>query len=52
MGYKGAAAVVGVYRPRRPQKRGRYGKRKFTIEPALGIITQVLGFQQFLLRGS
>jgi len=28
-----------------------YGKRKSTVEPVFGIIKQVLGFRQFLLRG-
>ena len=29
-----------------------YGARKFTVEPVLGIITEVLGFRQFSLRGA
>lgn len=29
-----------------------YGARKFTVEPVLGIITAVLGFRQFSLRGT
>ncbi len=28
-----------------------YKKRKNTVEPVFGIIKQVLGFRQFLLRG-
>ncbi len=28
-----------------------YGARKYTVEPVLGIITEVLGFRQFSLRG-
>ncbi len=28
-----------------------YKKRKSTVEPVFGIIKQVLGFRQFLLRG-
>ena len=28
-----------------------YGKRKSTIEPAFGLIKQVQGFRQFLMRG-
>ncbi len=28
-----------------------YKKRKTTVEPVFGIIKQVLGFRQFLLRG-
>jgi len=27
------------------------GRNKFTVEPVLGIITEVLGFRQFSLRG-
>jgi IS5 family transposase len=33
------------------QGRALYGKRKCTVEPVLGIIKQVMGFRQFLLRG-
>jgi len=29
-----------------------YGARKHTVEPVLGIITEVLGFRQFSLRGA
>jgi len=29
-----------------------YGARKYTVEPVLGIITEVLGFRQFSLRGA
>ncbi|MDH4318869.1 MAG: transposase, partial [Desulfobulbaceae bacterium] len=34
-------------------KEGRelYAKRKCTVEPVFGIIKQVMGFRQFLLRG-
>lgn len=28
-----------------------YARRKFTVETVFGIIKQVLGFRQFLLRG-
>ena len=28
-----------------------YGRRKCTVEPVFGIIKQVLGFRQFLMRG-
>jgi len=27
------------------------GRNKYTVEPVLGIITEVLGFRQFSLRG-
>lgn len=33
------------------QGRALYGKRKCTVEPVFGIIKQVMGFRQFLLRG-
>lgn len=39
------------YRLRTEAGRAFYAKRKSTIEPAFGIIKQVLGFRQFLLRG-
>jgi len=29
-----------------------YGARKWTVEPVIGIITEVLGFRQFSLRGT
>ncbi|MFW6188793.1 MAG: transposase [Planctomycetota bacterium] len=28
-----------------------YAKRKLSVEPVFGIIKEVLGFRQFLLRG-
>jgi hypothetical protein len=28
-----------------------YAKRKSTVEPVFGVIKQVMGFRQFLLRG-
>ena len=31
--------------------KGLYAKRKSTIEPVFGVIKQVMGFRQFLLRG-
>jgi hypothetical protein len=34
-----------------PLHKALYGKRKSTIEPTFGIIKNVLGFRQFLLRG-
>jgi transposase len=33
------------------QGRAQYGKRKCTVEPAFGIIKQIMGFRQFSLRG-
>lgn len=43
------AAMRGRMRTR--QGRALYAKRKSTIEPAFGVIKQVQGFRQFLLRG-
>lgn len=34
-----------------PEGKKLYGKRKSTVEPVFGIIKQVMGFRQFLLRG-
>jgi hypothetical protein len=31
--------------------RARYGRRKSTVEPSIGIIKRVMRFRQFLLRG-
>lgn len=33
------------------EARGRYAKRKQTVEPVFGIIKSAMGFRQFLLRG-
>ncbi|MGY6278365.1 transposase, partial [Methylomonas sp. MgM2] len=33
------------------QGRGRYGQRKCTVEPVIGVIKQIMGFRQFSLRG-
>ena len=33
------------------QGRAQYGKRKCTVEPAFGIIKQIMGFRQFSFRG-
>ncbi len=44
---------VEAMRGRMGTKKGKalYGKRKSTIEPTFGLIKQVQGFRQFLLRG-
>jgi hypothetical protein len=34
-----------------PEGRKTYGRRKATIDLAFGVIKQVMGFRQFLLRG-
>jgi len=39
------------HRLKTPEGRKIYGRRKATIEPAIGVIKQVMGFRQFLLRG-
>jgi transposase len=39
------------HRLKTPEGRKLYGRRKATIEPAFGVIKQVMGFRQFLLRG-
>jgi len=38
-------------RPKTPEGRAEYGKRKSVVEPVFGIIKEVLKFRQFLLRG-
>ena len=40
-----------AYKLRTEVGKGIYRLRKCTVEPVLGIIKQVLGFRQFLLRG-
>ncbi len=39
------------YKLKTPEGRELYAKRKSTVEPVFGIIKQVMGFRQFLLRG-
>jgi len=43
--------VVMKHRLKTTEGKRLYAKRKSTIEPVFGIIKQVLGFRQFLLRG-
>jgi hypothetical protein len=45
--------AVELMRWRLQTKEGRaiYGKRKSTIEPTFGIIKEVMGYRQFLVRG-
>ena len=43
--------VFMKHRLKTPEGRKLYGRRKATIEPAIGVIKQVMGFRQFLLRG-
>ncbi len=39
------------YRKKTIEGRELYSKRKSTVEPVFGIIKNVMGFRQFLLRG-
>lgn len=39
------------HRIKTPEGKKIYAKRKSTVEPAFGVIKQVMGFRQFLLRG-
>lgn len=39
------------YHLKTPKGKRLYAKRKSTVEPVFGIIKQVMGFRQFLLRG-
>jgi hypothetical protein len=38
-------------KPDKPDAKARYAQRKQTVEPVFGIITSVLGFTRFRLRG-
>ena len=48
-----SVTALELMRWRLQTKEGRaiYGKRKSTIEPTFGIIKQVMGYRQFLVRG-
>jgi transposase len=49
---EGASAQVRMaYKLKTVVGHAIYGARKYTVEPVLGIITEVLGFRQFSLRG-
>ena len=39
------------HRLQSPEGKALYAKRKSTVEPVFGIIKQVMGFRQFMLRG-
>ncbi len=45
------AQVKMAYKLKTAVGKAIYGARTFTVEPVLGIITEVLGFRQFSLRG-
>jgi len=46
-----SAQVKMAYKLKTAVGQAIYRARKFTVEPVLGIITEVLGFRQFSLRG-
>jgi len=46
-----SAQVKMAYKLKTAVGKAIYRARKFTVEPVLGIITEVLGFRQFSLRG-
>jgi len=46
-----SAHVKMAYKLKTAVGKAIYRARKFTVEPVLGIITEVLGFRQFSLRG-
>jgi hypothetical protein len=47
-----ASAVTRMrHRLKTPEGKTIYAKRKSTVEPVFGVIKQVMGFRQFLLRG-
>jgi hypothetical protein len=43
--------VQMAYKLQTPEGKALYRTRKYTVEPVLGIIKEVLGFRQFSLRG-
>ena len=49
--YKTAVLVAMEQKLRTPEGRRRYLRRQASIEPVVGIIKKVLGFEQFSLRG-
>ena len=46
-----SAQVRMAYKLKTAVGKAIYGARKYTVEPVIGIITEVLGFRQFSLRG-
>jgi len=46
-----SAQVKMAYKLKTAVGKAIYGARKYTVEPVIGIITEVLGFRQFSLRG-
>lgn len=49
--YKAPVLVAMEQKLRTKEGRRRYLRRQASIEPVIGIIKKVLGFEQFLLRG-
>jgi transposase len=49
--YRTPVLVAMEQKLRSPEGRRRYLRRQASIEPVVGIIKKVLGFEQFLLRG-
>jgi Transposase DDE domain len=49
--YQAAVLVAMEQKLRTPEGRRRYLRRQASIEPVVGIIKKVLGFEQFSLRG-
>jgi len=46
-----SAQIKMAYKLKTAVGKAIYGARKYTVEPVIGIITEVLGFRQFSLRG-
>jgi transposase len=46
-----SAQIQMAYKLKTALGKAIYGARKYTVEPVLGIIAEVLGFRQFSLRG-
>jgi hypothetical protein len=51
LGAEAGAKEVMARRLKTAEGKNIYKKRKETVEPVFGIIKQVMGFRQFLLRG-
>ena len=51
LGENATMAERASHRLKTQEGKKLYGKRKSTVEPVFGIIKQVMGFRQFMLRG-
>ena len=49
--YRAPVLVAMEQKLRSPEGRRRYLRRQASVEPVVGIIKRVLGFEQFSLRG-